>query len=253
MPTTEETTDYFDRHAEDLRAERLVDKSDALRYLVFDRISAGSRVIEVGAGTGLYTFRLLADGHQVIAVDLSEACLDQIRFRAAGTEHAARLSTWRGDFLGFGTESEPGSFDAVVFIKILHHLPNRESMKAAIEHAYQLLRPGGRILIFEPNGSHPLWRPTLLARGRDYWRNERNVLLIRRRFLDDVLRRLPGARYNCSYRFVIPGGLVKRLPQLAPLDRRICERGGNWLDRLAVNIAFEVIKGPSSLARSPAS
>lgn len=84
MPSVEETTRYFDAHADRLRAGRLVDKTEALRDLLFEKLRPASRVMEVGAGTGLYTTRLLADGHRVVAVDLSKSCLDQIRDGARG-------------------------------------------------------------------------------------------------------------------------------------------------------------------------
>lgn len=242
MPSVEETTRYFDAHADRLRADRLVDKNEALRELLFEKLPPASRVIEVGAGTGLYTSRLLADGHRVVAVDLSQSCLDQIHAGVKGTEAADRLETWTGDFLAAASSFDAASFDAVTFIKVLHHFPDGQAIAAALVAAYDLLKPSGKLLIFEPNGSYPLWPPVLLARGYAHWLNERNVLLVRRRFLEGVLSSLPGARYSCRYRFVIPGGVIKRMPALAALDRRICNGDRPWLDRLAVNIAFEAIK-----------
>lgn len=243
MPTLEETTTYFEQHAERLRAERLVDKSSALRELLFDRLAPGSRVLEVGAGTGLYTLALLEDGHQVLAVDLSPACLGQIEARVAGSARARQLSVRAGDFLDVARELGQEAFDAVTFIKVLHHFPDRAAIRNALQRGYDLLTPGGKLLIFEPNGSHPLWPPFLLSRGFAHWKNEKNVLLVRRSFLDEVAAELPGATSSCRYRFVIPGGLIKRFPRLARIDRRICRRDRPWLDYLAINVAFEITKG----------
>jgi SAM-dependent methyltransferase len=199
-------------------------------------------VLVVGAGRGLYTLRLLEDGHHVLAVDLSPACLSQIEARVAGTPRARQLSVRAGDFLEVARELRQGRFDAVTFIKVLHHFPDRAAIESALARAYDLLAPGGKLLVFEPNGGHPLWPPILLSRGLEHWRNEKNVRLVRRRFLEEVASRLPGARSSVRYRFVIPGGLVKRFPSLAQIDRRICRRDRPWLDYLAVNVAFEITK-----------
>jgi SAM-dependent methyltransferase len=242
MPSVDETTRYFENHSDRLRADLLVDKSEALEQLLFSKLSPGSRVVEVGAGTGLYTYRLLQGGHFVTAVDLSQGCLDQIARKVDGTEFAARLSLMCGDFLDQSDQFESSSLDAVTFIKVLHHFPDRAAISQAIGRAYELLAPGGKLLIFEPNGGNPLWRPLLLSRGREYWRNEKNVMLIRRAFLEDVLTGLPASRVVCSYRFIIPGGVVRRAPALANLDQLVCRSGGRWLDYLAANIAFEVTK-----------
>ena len=49
-------------------------------------------------------------------------------------------------------------FDAVAFIKVLHHLDG-DSIAAAIGEAARSLPLGGRLVIFEPNGaaSSGLW------------------------------------------------------------------------------------------------
>lgn len=248
MPTIEETTRYFDTHADRLQASRLVDKSAALRALIFDRIPAGAAVLEVGAGTGLYTRRLLADGHHVTAVDLSTAGLEQIRAQAEASGDAERLSVLAGAFPPVVAELAPSSFDCVLFIKVLHHFPDLHEVREAFRRAYDLLAPGGRILIFEPNGSYPLWPVVLLSRGLDHFRNERNVLLMKRRLLQSALDGLQGARVQCRYRFVVPGGIASRVPLLGRLDAVLCDErfhpfeGRHLLDKLAVNIAFDVEK-----------
>lgn len=248
MPSVEETTRYFEEHAGRLRADRLVDKSSALKEILFDRIAPRSRVLEVGAGTGLYTLPLLDAGHHVTAVDLSESCLEQIRGRVQGGGHEGQLTTRAGEFGAVAHELAPGTLDAVVFIKVLHHFASKDAIRSALHDAYRLLAPGGKILIFEPNGSYPLWPAVLLARGVDYFKNEKNVFLIRRRFFESVLDELPGARHSCRYRFVVPGGIVKRAPLLGKVDRWLCREdhqpfGGRFLlDKLAVNIAFEAEK-----------
>jgi 2-polyprenyl-3-methyl-5-hydroxy-6-metoxy-1,4-benzoquinol methylase len=58
--------------------------ADAVAFLLGDR---PRRVLDLGAGTGLLTDVLLAAGHEVVAVDLSEPMLDQLRARLPQVGH----------------------------------------------------------------------------------------------------------------------------------------------------------------------
>jgi SAM-dependent methyltransferase len=68
----------FGSVAADYAALRPGYPADALAFLLGDR---PLRVLDLGAGTGLLTDVLLAAGHEVVAVDLSGAMLDQLRAR----------------------------------------------------------------------------------------------------------------------------------------------------------------------------
>lgn len=242
MATVKQTTEYFDAHASRLRADNLVDKSHVLRELFFSHLPPSSAVLEVGAGTGLYTISLLAMGHRVTALDLSERSLAVLRESVSKVGLEEGLSLRAGDFLE-QAQHLSAAFDAVTFIKVLHHMPSEVAIEEAFQAAWKLLRPGGRIIVFEPNGSCPAWPVLLRLRGKEHWHNERNVMLIRRRFLEKALERLPGARVQCVYRYVIPGALATRSRALDEIDKRVCASSTWWLDRLAVNVGFEVLKG----------
>ena len=89
------------------------------------------RVLELGAGTGLFTDGLLAAGHEVVAVDLSAPMLDQLRARHPGV--TAQVG---------GAEAVPladASVDAVVAAQAAHWF---DVVPAAAE-LRRVLRPGG--------------------------------------------------------------------------------------------------------------
>ena len=92
---------------------------------------APRRVLDLGAGTGLFTDRLLEAGHEVVAVEISDGMLDQLR---------ARLPQVRVE-VG-GAEAIPladDSVDAVVAGQAAHWF---EPEPAAAE-LRRVLRPGG--------------------------------------------------------------------------------------------------------------
>ena len=220
---------YFDEHAHELRRDVLVDKWRSVAAL-FEGLGP-SDVVEVGAGTGLYTLPLVAAGHRVTAVDLSAASLDQL---AADVVAAGQLTTVVGDFL---TVDLPET-DVVSFIKVLHHLPDRGSIAAAITKAWRLVRPGGRVVIFEPNGLSPVWPVVYRLRGVGRWEEEKNLRLIRYRFIADVLDGL-GATYTSGFRYLIPGTLTTRFPVLDRIDKQLVS---SPIGRVAGNVWFSAVK-----------
>ena len=106
----------------------------------------GSRVLEIGCGTGASTVALVEQGAQVVGVDVSEGALAvaQERCRLYGLEasfvcaNAARLPT--------GME-----FDCVIFFAVLEHMTWTERL-AALSTAWRGLAPGCFLVVIEtPN------------------------------------------------------------------------------------------------------
>jgi SAM-dependent methyltransferase len=94
---------------------------------------APRRVLDLGAGTGLFTDRLVEAGHDVVAVDVSAGMLDQLR---------ARLPQVRVE-VG-GAEALPladASVDAVVAGQAAHWF----DPEPAAAELRRVLRPGGVI------------------------------------------------------------------------------------------------------------
>ena len=103
---------------------------DRLRRALAD--APGSRLLDVGGGTGNYAVAAAGEGWQPTVLDCSPAMLDQAR--------AKGLETIIGDAqqLPFAD----ASFDAVTLISMLHHV---ESPQAALAEACRVLVAGGRL------------------------------------------------------------------------------------------------------------
>jgi len=116
---------------------------DWLRYADLAKVNAGSRVLEVGSGSGGPAVYLAVErGCHVTGVDINQN----------GVANAERLAAARG--VGDRTEfraidaSEPlpfpdGSFDAVLSNDAMCHIPHRLDV---LRDWRRVLRPGGRIL-----------------------------------------------------------------------------------------------------------
>ncbi|MFG2302831.1 class I SAM-dependent DNA methyltransferase [Actinacidiphila glaucinigra] len=109
------------------------------------RLPAGSRVLDLGCGTGLPTSRQLVEaGHKVTGVDLSAGMLALARRHVPGADfHRADIADLRtGGRYGPGGPEDLGRFDAVVAFFSLLMLP-RVEIPLALRSVHDLLVPGG--------------------------------------------------------------------------------------------------------------
>ena len=134
----------FDERARDWdtpeRRERAEAVASAVRASVL--LTATTRVIDVGAGTGLLGLALAGDVGEVVLAEPSNGMLDVVREKlaAGGPRNAAAVR--------FDLTSDPpppgGPFDVAVSLLVLHHVEDTPAALAAIA---RLLRPGGRIAL----------------------------------------------------------------------------------------------------------
>jgi SAM-dependent methyltransferase len=102
------------------------------------RIPAGSRVLDLGCGSGVPVARdLSAAGHLVTGVDISEVQVRRARERVPQAEFIRADATT----VDFGAES----FDAVVSFYALIHIPLAEQLPL-LKRVSGWLRPGGWFL-----------------------------------------------------------------------------------------------------------
>lgn len=119
------------------------------RVLAAAGISPGALVVDVGCGDGLLGFGVLSlvgDIGGVVFADVSEELLDQCRAIASELEMADRCR-----FVHTGAETLTGiedeSVDVVMTRSVLIYVEDKASAFAAF---HRVLRPGGRISLYEP-------------------------------------------------------------------------------------------------------
>ena len=117
-------------------------------------IRPGSRVADIGAGNGYFTFHLarrVGTAGRVYAVDVESASLERIASRAAA-EHLRQVTVVAG------TDEDPqlpaGSVDVVLVVNTYHELRAFDTMMEGFRRA---LRPGGVLGIIdcEPLAGEP--------------------------------------------------------------------------------------------------
>lgn len=109
----------------------------------FVRKVARGRVLDVGVGYGVTSAYLAIHGFDVVALEPSlRLCEDMERFFQ---RMGLAITVVQG--IGEYMDALSGVFDAVVFNSSLHHC---DDVARTLDNAYKLLRPAGRIFLFEP-------------------------------------------------------------------------------------------------------
>lgn len=118
-------------------------------------LAGNERVLDAGCGRGLALIacaKKLTTGTAVgidlwAAKDLSNNHPDATRANAAAEGVADRVEVETGDITRLPFAD--GSFDAVVSMTVIHNIPSRDRRDQALHELVRVLKPGGRIALFD--------------------------------------------------------------------------------------------------------
>lgn len=105
----------------------------------------GERVLEIGPGTGYYTFEMAGrlDGGQVDIFDIQQEMIDHV-MREANRRGVTNVVPALGDAQSLPYSND--TFDAVVLITVLGEIPDQDR---ALGEVTRVLKPGGRLIVGE--------------------------------------------------------------------------------------------------------
>jgi ubiquinone/menaquinone biosynthesis C-methylase UbiE len=105
----------------------------------------GERLLEIGPGTGYYTFEMAqrVGSGQVDVFDIQQEMLDHV-MREANRRGVTNVRPALGDAQSLPYADD--SFDAVVLITVLGEIPDQDR---ALEEIARVLKPGGRLIVGE--------------------------------------------------------------------------------------------------------
>lgn len=139
-----ESFDRILRHA----AYGKVIRDDRQLAMLLELVQDGSnsRILDIGTGTGYLAFPLAEAYPQAVVygIDIAQGIMEENRRRAV---ESGRHNLIFQAFDGIQYPFERESFDLIVSRYAFHHFPDPA---AAVEQMYQLLSPGGRVLISDP-------------------------------------------------------------------------------------------------------
>ena len=132
---------YYNKFNED---KRLLSRHGQVEFFVathyIDEVIAGRqnlKILDVGAGTGRYSFFYAEKGHDVTAVEPVKKNLSFIL-------KAKNVTAKQGNALEL--KFKDNTFDVVLLFGPLYHLLSHEEKHKALEEAKRVTKPGGKIL-----------------------------------------------------------------------------------------------------------
>jgi SAM-dependent methyltransferase len=149
------TTEFYKRYAEQGAIGAEAPESAISRYFE-SAFEAGSKVLDIGSGSGRDLALLRAKGFDAYGIEPNDA------MRAyALQEHPDLLTRLQAGSLPLSGTPFGGVFDGVVCSAVMMHIPE-DQFREAWESICRVLKPDGRVLF-----SLPQMRSDLLAHDRD--------------------------------------------------------------------------------------
>ena len=137
--------DFYSQYDEDTRTTRSrhgqLEYATTMAY-IHRYAKKGSKVLELGAGTGRYSIALAQEGMDVTAVELTEANLAVLRKRGEGVANLRIVPADATDLSQFPNDV----FDITLSFGPMYHLYESEEVNRAIDEAIRVTKPGGVIL-----------------------------------------------------------------------------------------------------------
>jgi SAM-dependent methyltransferase len=158
-------------------------------FVTTARIGSGTRALELGCGTGVFTHRVIPAGASLVALDLSAELLARARARVL---NSARFVRGNAEALPFPA----GVFDVVYGCSVLHHL----DVETALREVRRVLCPGGRLVFSEPNLLNPqVWLMFRCEALKSRFGVSPDEMAFTRAAITRVLRRLGFDRFTVRH------------------------------------------------------
>lgn len=104
-------------------------------------VKSGMRVLDVGCGNGRLIPEFKGKKIDYIGTDFSEVLISQAKERFPSRKFLVRDITREKDW------ERLGKFDAIFCIGVLHHIPDRERQHLVLRKMFEVLKPGGFIVV----------------------------------------------------------------------------------------------------------
>lgn len=191
--------------------------------LVANWLAEGDRWLDLGVGTGtIFDATLGRTGTRGVGMDYARPMVEISRRKPQA--HRAGFLQGNGICLPF----RENSFDLAFSVDVMHHIAfeGLTHLRLALGEVHRVLRPGGRVVIYEANPLNVYWYYYMRKIGED------NARLMRRGFLRKTLSqvgfRVVAGRYmGFVPQFLSPRSLaffrtVERWVEAAPLFSALC-------------------------------
>lgn len=155
---------YTHVYDEELRLNETCDnrhivEREVKKKILKNLISGNEKVLEIGAGTGLYSFYLAALGCDVSACDIVPKHVKQIENKSK--KLGLKVDVLESDALKIPYENN--QYDIVMLAGPIYHLHSTEEKKQAIKEAFRVCKENGIVVIDYLSELHGFIQHTLIS------------------------------------------------------------------------------------------
>ena len=115
----------------------------------------GSKLLDVGCGTGVLAEALVKEGYNVTGLDPFQGMLKYVKQRVPELETVHG----KGEDLPF----PDNTFDFTYCVAVMHHVADKPNVRKTLTEMVRVTKPGGKIMIWDHNPRNPYW-PFLMKR-----------------------------------------------------------------------------------------
>jgi ubiquinone/menaquinone biosynthesis C-methylase UbiE len=139
--------DYYENYNEDIRL--IKDNAHKIEYITTlhyldNLIDKGSRILDIGAGTGRYAFHFANRGCNVTALDITPKHVSIMKEKSQ--EKGIKMDIRLGDALElYGINDD--TYDMVLCLGPIYHFHKEEDRNKGIEEALRVLKKGGILCV----------------------------------------------------------------------------------------------------------
>lgn len=167
--------DYYKKYDEENRlvqakAQRI--EFITTKYILDEIIPSKASIIELGAGTGRYSFYFASEGHQVTATDVVPKHVKEMKNKLKEKENF-NIEIELLDAIDLSRYSD-NCFEVVLSLGPLYHLREKEKRKKSISESIRVLKEGGILAVAYINKFFVL---ALLAKHKK----------LSKKYIDDIL------------------------------------------------------------------
>lgn len=148
---------------------------DLTTHLLDPFIKPSDHLLELGAGTGIYSFYFATQGVNVVASDITPKHVKLMEIKKMQMELGDQIQPMLLNATDLSS-LEDASFDHVLNLGPFYHLIQEEDRRKALNEALRVLKPGGKLAIAYINKQYVLHSAML-----------RNNKYLNKHFIDQIL------------------------------------------------------------------
>jgi len=187
-------------------------------------LAPGSRLLELGCGTGRYAIPLLKLGYSVTGVDISRESLKVLKGKAKKHGLIENLELVESDFKEGLFDGKRRLFDGAYCINTFYMIDSIRSAKEKVFfNLVASVENGGLILLMTPNPFNPFLYVYYLLSPQVSWQIEKNFRCCTPRYLRDLCEKTKLRDVKIRGYGMFPTKFIDLLPAFGKVNEGLCK------------------------------